>query len=127
MKTILVDALNTFVIEGEGIDQELYNMLEEYENNKIILTNANDEQIISYGMDDLPYDLFTMKHNPDKIEPQFYVTMLENYDLEPEDVIYFEHNPAAVKSAQSIGIVAQYFDPEMRDIEEVRLFIDENL
>lgn len=30
MKTILVDAAGTFVIEGEGIYQPLYDLLEKY-------------------------------------------------------------------------------------------------
>jgi len=35
MKIILVDAINTFVIKGEGIFNEMYKMLEQYPNRKI--------------------------------------------------------------------------------------------
>jgi hypothetical protein len=38
MKTILVDAINAFVLKDNGIFQEMYRLLEEYPNNKIILT-----------------------------------------------------------------------------------------
>ena len=51
MKTILVDAAGTFVIEGKGIYKPLYDLLEQYPNPKLILTNANDEQMIEYGME----------------------------------------------------------------------------
>lgn len=44
MKTFFVDAVDTFVIEGEGIFQPLFDLLEQYPNRKIILTNANDKQ-----------------------------------------------------------------------------------
>lgn len=127
MKTILVDAVQTFVIEGEGINQEMYAMLEEYDNPKIIVTNANDEQILAYSLDDMPYDVFTLKHEPDKTDPQYFVTLLETFDLEAEDVLYFEHTPGAVRAAQSVGIVSQWYDPDAQDIEEIRMFIDENL
>jgi len=42
MKTFLVDAINTFVIKGEGIFEKMYRLLERYPNKKIILTGAND-------------------------------------------------------------------------------------
>lgn len=34
MKTILVDALGTFVIEGQGVYQPLFDLLETYPNKK---------------------------------------------------------------------------------------------
>ena len=126
MMTILVDAWNTFVLE-EGIDQEMYNLLEEYANPKIVVTNANDEQIIEFGMEDLPYELFTLKHDPDKPDPKYFETLLENYDLDSEKVIYFEHSAEAVKSARSLGITTYHFDKEKRDLNELKRFLDENL
>jgi len=47
MKTILVDAVDAFVIEnGNGFEifPEMHDLLETYPNRKIILTGANDEQ-----------------------------------------------------------------------------------
>ena len=47
MKTILVDAVDCFIIEqNETFDifQDIYKLLEPYPNRKIILTGANDEQ-----------------------------------------------------------------------------------
>lgn len=58
MKTILVDAVDAFVIEGEGIYEPLYKLLEAYPNQKIILTNANDEQMGKFGLNDMPYEVF---------------------------------------------------------------------
>lgn len=65
MKTILVDAVDAFVIEGEGVYKPMH---------------------------DLPYELFTLKHNPDKTDPKYFALMLKHFDLKPEDVVYFEHN-----------------------------------
>ena len=48
MKTILVDAIHTLVIEWEWIYSALYDMLETYPNRKIILTGADDRYEI-YG------------------------------------------------------------------------------
>ena len=47
MKTILVDARNTFVTE-DGINKDIQNLLDAFPNQKIIVTNANDEQLITF-------------------------------------------------------------------------------
>ena len=96
MKTILVDAINTFVINGEGIFEAMYKLLEEYPNRKIILTNATDEQMEKFGLNSVPYEVFTLGHNPDKVEPKYFEKMLRTFGLTKEDVIYFEHNEDAV-------------------------------
>ncbi len=83
MKTILVDAVDTFVIEKEGIlgiFEEMHDLLEAFSNKKIILTgaNANDEQFKQFGLDKMPYEVFTLKHNPEKTDPKYYEVMCEN-------------------------------------------------
>lgn len=127
MKTILVDAVDTFVIQGKGIFEDMYKMLEKYLNKKIILTNANDEQMKKFGLNDMPYEVFTLKHNPDKTDPKYFEIMLKALSLHAKDVIYFEHNPEAVKSAQSIGITAFYYDENKKDLIALKKFIDKNL
>lgn len=127
MKTILVDAAGTFVIEGEEIYQPLFDLLEQYPNRKIILTNATDEQKITFGLVDLPYELFTLSHNPEKTDPQYFAQMLKHFNLSSEDVVYFEHNPDAVRSAQSVGIVSHYYDAEKKDLDALKLFLDKHL
>ena len=127
MKTILVDALHTFVLEGSGIFNEMHELLEKYPNRKIILTSANDEQVKTIGLDKMPYEVFTLKHNPQKTDPQYYKTMLAHFDLTPEEVIYFEHDVDAVKSAQSVGITTMYYDKDKKDLDELKNFLDTNL
>lgn len=127
MKTILVDAAGTFVIEGEGIYKPLYELLEQYLNPKLIVTNANDEQMIEYDLVNLPYEMFTLKHNPDKTDPIYFKKLFEHYNLSAEQVVYFEHSPEAVKSAESIGIASHYYDADKKDIESLKRFLDENL
>ncbi len=127
MKTILVDAYNTFIVEGVGIFEEMYQLLEQYPNKKIILTNANDEQMITFGLDKVPYEVFTLKHSPDKVDPKYYETMLEHFGLSKNDVMYFEHNAEAVQSAQSVGISAYHYEKDKKDLVALKKFIDSNL
>ena len=130
MKTILVDAVYCFVIEDNGdfeIFKEMYGLLETFPNRKILLTGANDEQFKSFGLDKMPYEVFTLKHNPEKTDPAYYQKMLEYFGLNKDDVIYFEHNPKAVESAQSVGIKTHYYDSEKKDLEILKKFLDDNL
>lgn len=103
MKTILADALGALVMKDTGIVPELHTLLESYPNPKIILTNANDAEMAEF-LPNMPYEVFTLKHNPEKTDPRYYTTMLAHYKLTPDTVVYFEHNLEAVRSARSVGI-----------------------
>ena len=127
MKTILVDAVYAFIIKGEGIFEEMYRLLEEYPNKKIILTGANDEECIKFGLDNVPYEVFTLKHNPEKTNPEYYKIMLEHFKLDKNDVIYFEHNADAVKSAESVGINTYFYEEDKKDLNELRKFIESSI
>ena len=127
MKTILVDAVHTFVIKGEGVFEEMYALLEEYKNRKIIITGANDEQVKQFGLDKVPYEVFTLKHDPEKSDPAYYTTMLKHFDLAPEDVVYVEHNEVAVESARSVGITTFHYDALKRDVGDVGVFLEKHI
>ncbi|HEY5588517.1 MAG TPA: hypothetical protein VIK86_06130 [Candidatus Paceibacterota bacterium] len=131
VKTILVDAVFCFIIEkGEGkfdIFQDMYNLLETYPNKKIILTGASDDKRELYGLDNMPYEVFTLKHNPEKTDGEYYKILLNSHNLKKDDVIYFEHDVNAVKSAQSVGINTYHYDNEKKDLESLKQFFDENL
>ncbi len=129
MKTILVDAVNTTIIKdvsGNFVKyKELFDLLETYPNTKLIVTNANNEQMIAFGLNDVPYQVFTMKHDPDKPDPLYFKTLLEEYNLFPSDVLYFEHNLDAVTSARSLGILTYHYDKDVKDILGLKKFLDE--
>ncbi|MEI6425940.1 MAG: HAD-IA family hydrolase [Candidatus Absconditabacteria bacterium] len=123
MKTILVDARNTFVTE-KGINKDIQNFLDSLPNKKIIVTNANDEQLITFGIVNMPYEVFTLKHNPNKVDPKYFETLMELFALDPDEIIYFEHNSEAVQSAQSLGITTHHYD---KDMEKLKIFLEGNM
>lgn len=127
MKTILVDAINTFVDKEKGMFQEMYDLLEQYPNKKIVLTNADDKQMKKFGLDDLPYKVFTLKHNPNKPDPVYFQTMLKHFDLKADEVVYLEHNEEAVKSARSVRITTYHYDPVQKDLDLLQSFLNKNI
>ena len=130
MKTILIDAVHAFIIKDKegnfGIFKEMYRMLEEFPNKKIILTGANDEQLKKFGLDQAPYDIFTLKHNPEKSDSEYYKQMLKRFNLKSRDVVYFEHDIDAIASAKSIGIKTYYWDSEKQPLKELNDFLRHN-
>lgn len=129
MKTILVDAVFCFIVEKEQgfeVFQDMYELLETYPNKKIILTGAADDKIKLFGLDKVPYPYFTLKHNPEKNNPEYYKIMLKHYGLSPGEVIYFEHDIGAVESAQSLGINTYHYNNDKKDLEGLKYFLDEN-
>lgn len=127
MKTILVDAVDCIVSADGQIFKEMFDLLESYTNKKIILTGANEDKFKQYGLDIIPYEVFTLRHNPEKMDPKYYTEMLSHFGFTKDDVIYFEHNPKAVESAQSVGITTYFYDNEQKDIDSLKKFLDLNL
>lgn len=131
MKTILVDAVNTAIIKdatGAFVQfKELFDLLETYPNKKIIVTNANDEQLVEFGLVNVQYPVFTMKHNPDKPDPEYFKVLLDKYEYNQSEVIYFEHNAEAVKSAQSVGIVSYHYNKDDRNLVLLKKFLDSSV
>ena len=127
MRTILVDAIDGLVLKTGGIFKEMYDLLETYPNRKIVLTGANEEQFKQFGLDEVPYDVFTLKHDPEKTDPKYFQIMLDHYGLKADDVIFFEHNKEAVISAQTAGIKTMYYDPVKQDLDELKNFLGNNL
>ncbi|MDD3285337.1 MAG: hypothetical protein PHG95_01760 [Patescibacteria group bacterium] len=129
MKTILVDAVDGIIIKENDdfiVFQDMYNILESFPNEKIILTGANDEQYKLFNLDKAPYKIFSLQHNPEKTDPKYFETMLSQYNLKQEDVVYFEHNPEAVQSAESVGIKSYYYDHEKKDLKSLEKFLKDN-
>jgi HAD superfamily hydrolase (TIGR01509 family) len=127
MKTILVDAVDCIVSDTGVIFKEMHELLEAYPNKKVILTGANDEQFKKFGLDKMPYEVFTLKHDPEKTDPAYYQKMLEHYGLKVDEVIYFEHNPEAVKSAESLGITTYLYDNDIKDLVGLKQFLNNNV
>ncbi len=126
MKTILVDAWNTFVTE-DGVNEDLQNFLEQYENPKIIVTNANEDQKISLGIVDMPYEVYSLAHNPDKDSPVYFEKFFAEFGLTKDDVVYFEHNEDAVKCGKSLGIPTFWYQKWEDNREKLKTFFENNL
>jgi len=127
MKTILVDGISGLIHKDGTLFKEMYELLEQYPNPKLVLTGANDYQWKEFNLGISPYEVFTLKHDPEKTDPAYFKILLAKYDLGRDDVVFFEHNEEAVKSAESLGIKTYFYDDTQRDLVALKTFLDSSL
>jgi len=127
MKTILVDAIDGLILKDGTVFEEMHQLLEKYPNPKLVLTGANDEQFKEFNLNRSPYEVFTLKHDPEKTDPKYFEILLNKYKLQPSEVVYFEHNKEAAEVATQAGIKTMFYDCSKRDLKELKEFLDSNL
>ena len=127
MKTILVDAIDGLILKDGTVFEEMHQLLEKYPNPKLVLTGANDEQFKEFNLNRSPYEVFTLKHDPEKTDPKYFEILLNKYNLKPSEVVYFEHNKEAAEVATQAGIKTMFYDCSKRDLKELKVFLDSNL
>ncbi len=110
MKKILaIDAVGCLVDMKGNINKSISKILKKIDNKKIVLTNANDKEKKIF-LKNISYDSFSLKHKPNKTNPKYYKKFLSKYKLQPNEIIYIEHDIRAVKSARLNGILTHHFD-----------------
>ena len=127
MKTILVDAIDGLILKDGTVFEEMHQLLEKYPNPKLVLTGANDEQFKEFNLNRSPYEVFTLKHDPEKTDPKYFEILLNKYNLKPSEVVYFEHNKEAAEVATQAGIKTMFYDCSKRDLKELKEFLDTSL
>ncbi len=127
MKTILIDAIDGLILKDGTVFEEMHQLLEKYPNPKLVLTGANDEQFKEFNLNRSPYEVFTLKHDPEKTDPKYFEILLNKYNLKPSEVVYFEHNQEAAEVAKQAGIKTMFYDCSKRDLKELKEFLDASL
>ena len=127
MKTILVDAIDGLILKDGTVFEEMHQLLEKYPNPKLVLTGANDEQFKEFNLNRSPYEVFTLKHDPEKTDSKYFEILLNKYNLKPSEVVYFEHNKEAAEVATQAGIKTMFYDCSKRDLKELKEFLDASL
>lgn len=123
---MLVWSLHTLVNEDGIINTEVQSILNEFDNTKIIVTNSNDAEIEKLGLNNLNYEIFTLAHEPNKVNPLYFDILLRTYNLLPKNTIYFDSSEEALSAAKSMWITTYKFDKN-KDINVLRNYLKVNL
>ena len=125
-KVLAIDAVGCLVNFKGKVNNDIKNLVKKFKNKKIVLTNA-DELEKKIFLKNITYETFSLKHKPNKSNPKYFKKFLLKYKLEPQQLIYIEHDIKAVKSAQSLGIVTHHFNGNLKNLENfLNLFLNKN-
>lgn len=125
-KVLAIDAVGCLVNFKGKVNNDIKNLVKKFKNKKIVLTNA-DELEKKIFLKNITYETFSLKHKPNKSNPKYFKKFLLKYKLEPQQLIYIEHDIKAVKSAQSLGIITHHFNGNLKNLENfLNLFLNKN-
>jgi hypothetical protein len=92
---------------------------------KTILVDAINGLILEDGtIFQEMYEMLETYPNPKLVLTGANDEQFEKFNLKSEDVIYFEHNVDAMKSAESIGIKSYFYDHTKANVAALKEFID---
>ncbi|UZE94271.1 MAG: HAD hydrolase-like protein [Candidatus Pacearchaeota archaeon] len=129
VKAILIDAIHCLFDENRKINKELLDSLITYDMSLIIVTNANLEDKKNKPLTELinkfkeKIEIFTCFNNPSKKDSKYFEMLLKEYNLKPDEVIYFDHSTDNINSARKIGINSKLY----KSPKQIKKFIEENL
>jgi len=125
IKAILVDAMYCLFDKDRNLNKELFSMLNNYPTKLIIVTNADlndtkNKPLTEFISDNI--DIYTLKNNPDKSNPEYFEKLLNKYNLKPNEIIYFDHSEDNLNSAKKLGIKTELY----KNSKQIQNFIDNN-
>ena len=123
VKAILVDAIECLINKDKKLNGELAEVLHQYNLKIIVATNAEKEEIKSI-LNNYGFHVFTLNKSPSKEKPEYFKKLLDEYNLDPKEVIYFDHKKENIISANKAGILkAELY----KDNKKIKEFINDNL
>ncbi len=128
-RVILVDGMHCIYDKDFNINLELLKFLNDL-NTHTILTVAGfrekGKELVktSDPSKESNWEAFSLEEKGIKKDnPEFYKKLLEKFNLSPSEVIYFEHDKNAVKTAEKVGIMSKHYT----GLDSIKKFIEDNL
>jgi len=122
-RVILVDGMSCLYDKEFKINEKLFNILESANTKKILVVNGfrkEAEQLLK----NKGYNVFSFDGKIKKNNENFFKKLLEEYSLNANEVIYFDHDKLNVESANRAGINSIIYEDNISKIEK---FILENI
>src|SRR3989338_798951 len=120
-KAILVDAINCLIDKKTGLNKELASFLKKTGNKIIVATNADPKEI-KLQLKECNFEVFSLMKSPGKGHPDYFRRLLERHNLNPDEVIYFDHDKDNVRSAEILSIKSDLHQSNSR----TKNFIENN-
>jgi len=122
-RIILVDGMGCLYDKEFKINETLFEILESANAKKILVVN-NFRKEAEQLLEGKGYGVFSFDGKIKKDNELFFKKLLEEYSLNADEVIYFDHDKLNIDSAKSAGIKSVFYDGSINKIEK---FIIDNI
>ncbi|PIN90511.1 hypothetical protein COU60_01680 [Candidatus Pacearchaeota archaeon CG10_big_fil_rev_8_21_14_0_10_34_76] len=126
-RLILVDGMHCLYNEDFDLNSELLNFLHSFNTHYLLAVNKfRDEGRNLVKSTNFPanWEAFSLEeHKIKKDDPKYFETLLKQFNLVPEEVIYFDHDKKNVETAKKLGILSKHYD----GINSIKKFITDNI
>ncbi len=128
-RLILVDGMDCLYDDDFILNKELLDWINSLNTHTILTVNGFREKGLSlvknYDLTrDTNWKAFSLEEKEiKKDDAEFFRTLLNQFHLVPEEVIYFDHSKKNVETAQKLGILSKHYT----DLKSIKKFIEDNL
>ena len=125
MKTILVDGMFCVYDENFNVNKELLHMIDSFRARKILVVNKFREKGKKLLENSSIKHSFSLEEeNINKDNKEYFLRLLKKFDINPKEIVYFDHDENNVKTAKSVGINSVAYS---RNNLLIKQFIIDNL
>jgi valyl-tRNA synthetase/phosphoribosylanthranilate isomerase len=113
-QTILVDAVRVIISANENYDLESFSLNKELADcltklnaRVIVVTNATSDgtlERINELLQDYNFEIFSLHKKPLRTEPEYFLTLAKDLNVNLSHTIYFDHKQENLDSAMKVGL-----------------------
>ncbi len=128
-RLILVDGMHCVYNENFEVNKELLDIINDFNSHTILVVNKFREKggnlVKSHSEGyDTNWKAFSLEESEIKKDNQeYFKTLLKRFDLNQEEVMYFDHDRKNVETAKKLGILSRHYT----DNKSIKKFIEDNL
>ncbi|MDD5133126.1 MAG: alanine--tRNA ligase-related protein [Candidatus Nanoarchaeia archaeon] len=128
-RLILVDGMYCLYDDKFNLNKELLDTINNFNSHSILVVNKFKEKglklVQNYNPElDTNWQAFSLEEKGIKKDnPEYFNTLLKTFDLQPEEVIYFDHDEKNIETAAKLGILSKHYT----DIKSIKKVIEDHL
>ena len=116
-RTIFLDGMHCIYDKDFNINQELLNIVNSFEENKILVVNGFREK--GHKVLGEKFKAFSLEEEGiKKSNPEYFKRLMSKFNLKPKNCVYFDHSEENVKSAESLGIKSFHYKNNNQQIKQ---------
>ena len=119
-RTVLVDGMHCIYDKKFKLNEELLDILNSFDANKILVV----KKFRNKGKELTGFEAFSLEEEGiGKDNPEYFEKLIEEFNLNSSELVYFDHNQDSISTAKKLGIKSILF----KDNNQIKNFLEANL